>query len=204
MTQIANSDSPSTVSGLFAEVHRITDHALRYVASGGSALLTFGLVEGNHFRFLCVDSPPKELSAWLLVLFISAPGIAIYAVHRALLYRTVGMIAYMIVLKTLRKKNDAGFSSKNVSDLYDLLIQRQLSRMDSKDGTKWLPKFATWAAEVHYLYCSAWGIVCAVLIAQALSVGTPISKWISAIIALVLLIAAEVHDVCMIKKELVN
>ena len=138
---------------VLTKTQELINFLLRYVVAGGSAVLAFGLTQQNPFNFLRVGT---ELSPLLLLLFVSVIGPAIYSVHKAALHPLI--LVPMFMALTRRKK------------LKEAEVKwyqwRELDRCLARVKEKWritpahsglLSTYEAWAAQVHYLYCSAFG-----------------------------------------------
>jgi hypothetical protein len=183
-------NSPDTTASLLTEAHRLVDLTLRYIAAGGSAVLAFGLIQGRNFEFLRAG---QDVSGWLIVLFISVVGIAIYAIHRAVLFRLVHFVLYTIVGRHLTP----------VRGPVELENETRIRRIDRRQrADPWDRIFNSWNAECHFLYCSSWGTFSAVALGSAIGLPWDRSTSICLAIGIGLLIAALVHDTAATLKEL--
>ena len=186
--------SGDTAASVLAEVHKLVDLVLRYVAAGGSAVLAFGLIQGRNFEFLRAGPGQQDVSGWLVLLFISILGVAIYAVHRAVLYRVVSKVPYTIVgLFFVTPRCGPWQLDKDTRD-------RRIERRKRNDP--WQLSFDAWAAECHFLYCSAWGTLLAVALANAIDLPWDQSTLLCVIVGLTLLLSAFIHDGCLLVQEM--
>lgn len=132
-----------------ASAQKLIDLLLRYVVPGASAVLAFGAIEyPQPFAFLRV-SGTSEVSSWAMFLYVSVVGPAIYAVHRGVLHYPLAL-ALIWIAKHLQK------SALSVSQLEHQMAEAIASWRKSDD--KWVPTYEAWSAQVHFLYCSAWGV----------------------------------------------
>jgi len=138
---------------VLTKTQELINFLLRYVVAGGSAVLAFGLTQQDPFSFLRVGI---ELSPLLLLLFVSVIGPAIYSIHRAALHPLILVLMFMAL--TLKKK----LKSEEVKWYEWRKLDRSLAKMKEKWRTTpadsgLLSTYEAWAAQVHYLYCSAFG-----------------------------------------------
>jgi hypothetical protein len=126
----------------------LVNFLLRYVVAGGSAILAFGLTQQDPFSFLRVGT---ELSALLLLLFVSVIGPAIYAIHRAALHPFI--LVFLFTALTLRHKLNIEWWQ---AWTLDSILATQKEKWPTA-GDWWLSTYEGWAAQVHFLYCSAFG-----------------------------------------------
>ena len=171
---------------LFTEMHRVVDLTLRYIAAGGSAILAFGVIQGNDFEFLRAGSAQPDVSGWLILLHVSVLGIAIYAVHRAVLFRLVHIVLFGIVGRFLKHPRGPFQLEKRIREL-------RIKHRSSQPPHPWSKAFDTWAAECHFLYCSAWGTFLAVALAWLIGPWSTTSS-ICLSVAVALFVSALVHD----------
>src|SRR6266567_4985371 len=78
-------------------IQKLLNFLLRYIVAGGSAVLAFGLTQDQPFSFLRVGT---ELSALLLLFFVSVIGPALYAILAAVIH----VIIVWIIFLPLRRK----------------------------------------------------------------------------------------------------
>jgi hypothetical protein len=178
------SEAPATI---WTEVHRLVNLVLRYIAAGGSALLAFGAIRGN-LDFLRSGPPPAEISGWLVLLFVAVLGTAIYAIHSAILYRAIIWGVYS--LHPLR-----------LSDI-DLVRDLRHRHRVTQPPHPWTNSFDTWAAEVHFLFCSAWGTFAAIGVTYALDTPWRPANTACVVIGAVLFISGVVHNYYLSRKVL--
>ena len=152
-----------TTASLFTEVHRLVDLTLRYIAAGGSAILAFGIIQGRNFEFLRVGSTQQDVSGWLILLYVSIIGIAIYAIHSAILFRFAHVVLFGIVGRFLTPPRGAWKLAQRIRDL-------RIKHRNTQPPHQWSSAFDAWAAECHFLYCSAWGASFAVALAEFIDI----------------------------------
>jgi len=163
-------------------IQKLITFLLRYIVAGGSAILAFGLTQKDSFSFMRSGT---EISPVLLLLFVSVIGPAIYAIHRAFLH--------VIIIRSI----EFFLRPKNIGDLslrkFDLILSEQLERWRAASDD-WLTTYEPWAAQIHFLYCSAWGIGFALAFAWKFN---PSAKNITPILLVgaFLLFAALISDV---------
>ncbi|TAN66549.1 MAG: hypothetical protein EPN17_13565 [Methylobacter sp.] len=186
-------NSSDITTSLLTEAHTVVDLALRYIAAGGSAILAFGLIQGHSFEFLRTGSGQQDVSGWLMLLFIFILGITIYTIHRAVLFRLSHVFLYSIVGLFLVPARSAFALEKETTT-------RRLERRNRQDG--WGKIFDSWAAECHFLYCSSWGILSALALAEAIGLPWGRSSSICFFTGTVLFISALIHDGVMVLKEI--
>jgi hypothetical protein len=138
------------------KTQELVNFLLRYVVAGGSAVLVFGLTQQDRFSFLRVGN---ELSILLLLLFVSVIGPAIYSIHRALVHPLILNGIYKVLL---RYREDKLKPVKLVA--LDRALSKQLEKW-RKDEHQWLSTYEGWAAQIHFLYCSFFGITSALVLA---------------------------------------
>jgi hypothetical protein len=179
---------------LLQQTQKLINFLLRYVVAGGSAILAFGLVQKDGFDFLRVGT---EISSLLLLLFILVIGPTIYSIHRAFCHFVILHLFIFLPLKAASKLR-VGFWK------VDSTLTNQLNkwRADSQaDNHKWIPTFEGWAAQIHFLYCSAWGIGFALLLVLGLN---SVTKYAAVpallVIMMLLLITAGISD-CRLTNE---
>jgi hypothetical protein len=146
---------------VLTKTQELINFLLRYVVAGGSAVLAFGLTQQNPFSFLRVGT---ELSPLLLLLFVSVIGPAIYSIHRAALHPLI--LVFMLMALTWRKK----LKKEEVKRHEWWKLDRSLAKAKEKWRTTptlsgLLSTYEAWAAQIHYLYCSAFGTGFAVVLA---------------------------------------
>lgn len=137
-----------------AHAQKLIDLALRYVGSGGAAILAFGAVQTPAFAFLHVSggAAGSDLSSWLILLYVVIVGPAIYAIHRTILHPVVlGCILYFC-----KRRLAPEFT---VRDL-DVRMAEYLAT-ERAQSAPWTASNDAWTAQVHFLYCASWGIALA-------------------------------------------
>jgi len=157
---------------------------LRFIVAGGSAVIAFGLTQQNPFSFLRVGT---ELSTPLLLLFVFVIGPAIYSIHRAALHPLI-LVPMFIALAQKNKLNITWWHWWSLDR--DLAVQKEKWRTTS---TALLSTYEGWAAQVHFLYCSAFGTSSALGLAYYFN---PSANHVKAIltIGLIFFAAALVSD----------
>ena len=185
--------SPEASATLITELHRVVDLTLRYVAAGGSAILAFGVVQGRNFEFLRTGSTQSDVSGWLLLLHVAVLGVAIYAVHRAILFRLVHIPLFAIVGRLVHPP-------LGPFALQDRIRELMIQHRQSRPPHPWSNAFDTWSAECHFLYCSAWGTFLAVALAQLVGIPWGATGEICLSVGAALFVAALVHDGAAAKK----
>lgn len=133
---------------------KLINFFLRYIVAGGSAVLAFGLTQRDPFNFLRIGN---ELSVLLLFLFILVIGPTIYSIHKSFLHE--------IIVKSIEFLSRPQSHGTVSLEKFDLALEKQLE-LWRKDGDAWLSTYEPWAAQVHFLYCSAWGIGLALILAR--------------------------------------
>ncbi len=179
--------SPESSATLITELHRIVDLTLRYLAAGGSAVLAFGVVQGKNFEFLRSGPTQPDVSGWLLLLHVAVLGVAIYAVHRAIIFRLVHIPLFAFVGRLVRPP-------LGPCALQDRIRELMIQHRQSRPPHPWSNAFDTWSAECHFLYCSAWGTLLAVGLAQLLGLPWDITSKICLSVGATLFVAALIHD----------
>ncbi|HET8670560.1 MAG TPA: hypothetical protein VFM05_08040 [Candidatus Saccharimonadales bacterium] len=172
-------------------IQKLINFFLRYIVAGGSAVLAFGLTQQDPFSFLRIGN---EVSVLLLLLFISVVGPTIYSVHKAVLHEIV-----VKCIEFFSRPKDL----KNVSlQRFDLALEKQLEQW-RQNGDAWLSTYEPWAAQVHFLYCSAWGTAVALGLARQFN---PNAKNFLPIVVVgsVLFIAAVVSDFRLTRLQIVR
>ena len=181
----AQSDSTTSV---LAEIQRLVDLTLRYIAAGGSAVLVFGVIQARNFEFLRAGSAQQDISGWLVLLFVAVLGIAIYAIHTAILFRFILFVLFRV-------------PPRKPADL-DLIRELRIKHRATNPPHPWSRTFDTWAAQVHFLYCSAWGTFSAIVLAKAVQIPWGETSSICLVIGITLLVAGIVHDYALSSKIL--
>lgn len=168
------------------KIQQLVNFLLRYVVAGGSAVLAFGLTQQDPFSFLRVG---KEISVLLLLLFVSVIGPAIYSIHRAAFHPFI--LVFIFTLLRYRNKLD------KITWWHWWVLDRALAEQKETWRTSTPPKailgtYEGWAAQAHFLYCSAYGTGFALGIAYF----NPGVKHFKAvlIIGLIFLVAGLVND----------
>ncbi len=138
-------------SNLAPHAQKLLDLLLRYVVSGGAAILAFGAVQTPSFGFLRVagGAGGTEVSSWLMLLYVVVVGPAIYAVHRSVLHPVV----LACVLFFLKRRHAPALSVREL----DLRVAKMLAT-GRAETNQWIPTNDAWSAQIHFLYCASWGI----------------------------------------------
>lgn len=134
------------------KTQELVNFLLRFVVAGGSAVIAFGLTQQPpSFSFLQVGT---ELSALLLLLFVFVIGPAIYSIHRAALHPFI-LIFIFTALRAINKLDKIRWWRWWELDRA-LAINKETWRTSSPPYAL-LGTYEGWAAQVHFLYCSAFG-----------------------------------------------
>lgn len=177
---------------LLSEAERLVSLVFRYVSAGGVAVLCFGFLRGDRFSFLMVGESKAEISWLLTLLVVAVTGLALYGFHRGL--------PYVVILCILHRWLIHRFSLKiGVVDLEQRLAKQRFERSRQEPVQR---RFDALAAEVHFLYIAAWGLLGAVLALMLLSSQTAPGSLLAVLIALVLLAAAIVYDCKLMTGEI--
>ena len=139
---------------LIVNAQRFLDLLLRYVVAGGAAVLAYGTLQPTPFSFLRVGT---EISPLLMLLAVAVIGPAIYSIHKAVLHPIV-LALELTALKFLYKLQ---LSPRQM----DIRMTDAMAKWKA-DGNEWVPYYDAWAAQIHFLYCSAWGIGFACVLAS--------------------------------------
>lgn len=136
---------------MLANAERFVSLLLRYVVAGGTAVLAFGSLETPRFTSLKLGAP-ADISIGHLALLVFVVGPGIYSIHRAALHP----ILRHCVLWMLRNRLS---SVRTVSELKRTISDKTLNLGVNADP--WARVYDAWSAELHFLYCSSWGLLAA-------------------------------------------
>jgi hypothetical protein len=136
---------------VLTKTQELINFLLRYVVAGGSAVLAFGLTQQDPFSFLRVE---KELSVLLLLLFVFVIGPAIYSIHRAALHPFI--LVFIFNLLRVRNRLDK-ITWRQWSTLDRVLAKQKETWRTPIPSSPLLGTYEGWAAQAHFLYCSAFG-----------------------------------------------
>lgn len=180
------------VEKLLAEAERIVALVFRYVAAGGIALLAFGFLRHDRFTFLMVGESKDTISTPLTVLAVVATGLTLYAFHRGLPYVVIlyGLHKWLICHCQLNMKA-AELEARLAADRFARRSQQDLAQQ----------RFDAFAAEAHFLYVAAWGVLAAVLAVSILGTPSALGAVLAVLIAVFLLTAAVVRDATLMTRE---
>lgn len=179
---------------LLANLQRVIDLLLRYVVPGGSAVLVFGLLREHAFGFLVAGA---EVSVTLLLLVVFTVGPAIYGIHRAVLHPII-LCGVLGGIRLSHKDNGNCSAPKTVRGV-DIAMSDVLNAW-KKEGDPWVPYYEAWAAQIHFLYGSAWGVCAALALAFAVDSTLPaIGPCI--VVAAILLACGLVSDVRLSNRQ---
>jgi len=164
------------------KTQELVNFLLRYLVAGGSAILAFGLTQQHPFSFLLVGT---ELSPILLLLFISVIGPAIYSFHKAALHQLI-LVPMFPVLRWWHRVDIRWWE-------LDRTLTRQLEKWRKPPPDEWMSTYEAWAAQIHFLYCSAFGIIFVLVLVYFFN---PSANYVKPLrwIALFLFAAAFVSD----------
>ena len=168
------------------------NEVLRYAFSGGIGLATFLILQpaiAQHILQLeALKTSALVASAVLIV------GAFLYNLHRALIFPVLFRIALLFVLGQTDRER------KKAEDFKFWFPYRPALAEINLDLWRWSHEatrkhWDEWGAQVHFLYCSAWAILCALLVGLCLKKqGGSLSHPKAAMgVALLTLIAAIVH-----------
>jgi cellobiose-specific phosphotransferase system component IIC len=168
------------------------NEVLRYALSGGIALATFFILQP------CLARRVLQLEALKTAAFVGGTilliGVFLYNLHRALIFPVLLRIALLLVLgQTDReRKTSEGFKFWFPYRPALAEINLDLWRWSQETTRK---HWDEWGAQVHFLYCSAWAILLALLIGRYSSKqwGNLAHSKAALSVALVALVAAVVH-----------
>ena len=175
---------------LLKKIQELVNFLLRYVVAGGSAVLVFGLTQHDPFSFLRVGA---ELSPVLVLLFVSVIGPAIYSIHRAALHPVILIPMFIVLSRAKQLKIDMTAIGFKWWELDRKLAESKEKWRTDNSYSGLLSTYEGWAAQVHYLYCSAFGAAFALAIAYFFN---PRADHIKPILitSLVLFVAAVISD----------
>jgi hypothetical protein len=164
------------------KTQELVNFLLRYLVAGGSAILAFGLTQQHPFSFLQVGT---ELSPVLLLFFVSVIGPAVYSIHKAALHQVI-LIPIFLGLRCWHRLDIRWWE-------LDRTLTRQLEKWRKPPPHEWMSTYEAWAAQIHFLYCSAFGIIFALVLVYFFN---PSPNYIKPLrwIALFLFVAAFVSD----------
>lgn len=177
---------------LLGEAQKLVNLLLRYVLAGGASIITFGLLNPNQFKFLTVDAEGTELSVVLTLFLVIGAGATIYTFHRALPYRIILPLFHRI----LRRSYHIDETSQEIEKR---LRTTALERRQANDSYQ--THFDILGAEIHFLYCSAWGCAIGTFLAKKMGAADDAAT-LAQLIAAMLFFAAVVHDWAMTSSEM--
>ncbi len=139
------------------KLHLDLNQFLRFLLAGGWALGCFLFINPHQFENLFKEHTID------LILIAMVFGSIVYVVHRAVLYPNLHKVICIILSIFKKMKWDSGylmpfFPSKTEMEL-DLM--RWALRKNEKSISK---NITDWAAQVHFLYCSAFASLFTVII----------------------------------------
>lgn len=165
-----------------SEIQSFANAIVRYMGGGGSFVLALCLL--REWR---LPGDTGDVSLYFTTLAVAVSGIMIYALHRAVPYPCI-----LAALHRLRRFIDP--KAPTHADHAERRIDRR------KADAPIQRHFDTWGSEVHFLYCSAWGILSATLVC-VIAESDCLRPWCLVPLAVVLLGAAVRHDWRFMEEE---
>lgn len=209
------------------DIARWLSDSLRYLLSGGVAVVTLALIHQRRFHFLDSLSYQTQSSGIALVAIVSIIGFTTYSIHRALLFPLCHLMVlhyvkrstFLWYYRTFRPDRDVHISyaeidkdslggniisSLRITDIMtDIRLQRLTHENEKTLDGAIARHLERWASSVHGLYCCCWAC-CAIIVMALFNAFDRNTSGITVacFIAGFLFISSVIHHVRFLKEEL--